>query len=138
MRSARSSYRSRSVGSLRSASLNASSDRRRRWARVWGAGPGGPAGRWGAGGTLRAVGAAILGAGIWIGFAGPLSVTLGLNITWGLVAVAAFIGWLIGSATRSGAHGAEPRPSAPSVRAIAVGGALFAWLAALVGGYLSR
>lgn len=95
-----------------------------------------PAGPDVAAASLRAVGAAILGAGIWIGFAGPLSVTLGLNITSGLVAVAAFIGWLIGSATRSGAHGAEPRPSAPSVRAIAVGGALFAWLLALVGVYL--
>ena len=86
--------------------------------------------------SLRAVGAAILGAGVWIGFAGPLSVTLGLRITWGLVAVAAFIGWLIGSAARSGAYGAAPRPTAPRVRAIAVAGSLFAWLVASAGVYL--
>jgi len=86
--------------------------------------------------TVRAIGAALLGAGIWIGFAGPLNVTLGLNITWGLVAVAAFIGWLVGSATRSGPRDAGPRPSANRVRAVAVGGALFAWLLGLLGVYL--
>lgn len=92
--------------------------------------------------ALRAIGAGLLGAGIWIGLAGPL------NVTWGLIAVAAFVGWLIGSATRSGAHGRRSdgarRASSAApvvraewrVRAIAVGGALFAWLLALVGVYL--
>lgn len=44
--------------------------------------------------AVRALGAALLGAGIWIGAGGPL------GLTWGLVAVAAFVGWLVGSAVR--------------------------------------
>lgn len=75
--------------------------------------------------ALRAVGAALLGAGVWIGLAGPFAVT------WGLLAVALFVGWLVGSAARSGSTASGPR-----VRAIAVGGALFAWVLALAGVYL--
>lgn len=66
--------------------------------------------------ALRALGAALLGAGIWIGLAGPL------NVTWGLIAVAVFVGWLVGSAAK--------------VRQIAIGGALAAWGLGLVGVYL--
>jgi hypothetical protein len=62
---------------------------------------------------------------VWIGLAGPFAVT------WGLLAVALFVGWLIGSAARSGASGSGRR-----IQAVAVGGALFAWLVALVGVYL--
>ncbi len=75
---------------------------------------------------VRAIGAAVLGAGIWIGLAGPF------GVTWGLLAVALFIGWLVGSATR----GATPAPRMTTRRAVAVGGALFAWLLALAGVYL--
>ena len=57
--------------------------------------------------ALRAVGAAVLGAGIWIGLAGPL------NVTWGLVAVAIFVGWLVGSETRTGARFRGPRRPRP-------------------------
>jgi hypothetical protein len=89
---------------------------------------------------LRAVGAAVLGAGVWIGLAGPFAVT------WGLLAVALFVGWLVGSSARSGsaASGASASgatasgaPAAGSrIRAVAVGGALFAWALALAGVYL--
>jgi len=93
--------------------------------------------------VARAIGAAILGAGIWIGLAGPL------NVTWGLLAVAIFVGWLVGSATRSGAGArafatgvdsrgtgvAERRVPDRRLRFLAVGGALLAWLLALVGVY---
>jgi hypothetical protein len=75
--------------------------------------------------ALRALGAAVLGAGVWIGLAGPFAVT------WGLLAVALFVGWLVGSAARSGATVPRPR-----LQAVAVGGALFAWVTALVGVYL--
>ncbi len=75
--------------------------------------------------AARTLGAAVLGAGIWIGSAGPL------QLTWGLVAVAAFVGWLIGSAARSSA----PRPD-PRVRALAVGGAVLTWLISLIGVYV--
>jgi len=75
--------------------------------------------------AARTLGAAVLGAGIWIGFAGPL------QLTWGLVAVAVFVGWLVGSAARSGAKRPDGR-----VRAVAVGGALLAWPLSLVGVYL--
>jgi hypothetical protein len=75
--------------------------------------------------ALRAVGAAVLGAGVWIGLAGPFAVT------WGLLAVALFVGWLVGSAARSGSTASGPR-----VRAIAVGGAFFAWVLAFAGVYL--
>lgn len=74
---------------------------------------------------LRAVGAAVLGAGVWIGLAGPFAVT------WGLPAVALFVGWLVGSTARSGATG-----SASRVQAVAVGGALLAWVLVLAGVYL--
>lgn len=99
--------------------------------------------------AVRAAGAALLGAGIWIGSAGPI------GLTWGLIAVAVFIGWLVGSATRSGAYGprmrgrptrtqegATDRPAAtrarsdPRVRGIAVAASLFAWVLGLVGVYL--
>jgi hypothetical protein len=75
--------------------------------------------------ALRAVGAAVLGAGVWIGLAGPFAVTSGL------LAVALFVGWLIGSAARSGSSTSGPR-----LRAVAVGGAVFAWILALAGVYL--
>jgi hypothetical protein len=75
--------------------------------------------------VLRAVGAAVLGAGVWIGLAGPFAVT------WGLPAVALFVGWLVGSSARSGSTEAGSR-----IRAVAVGGALFAWALALAGVYL--
>jgi hypothetical protein len=75
--------------------------------------------------ALRAVGAALLGAGIWIGLAGPF------GVTWGLVAVALFVGWLIGSVTRSPTGHSEPR-----VRAIAAAGGALAWLLALAGVYV--
>ena len=75
--------------------------------------------------AFRAVGAAVLGAGIWIGVAGPLGATAGL------LAVALFVGWLVGSAARSGA-----RASGPRVTAVAVAGALLMWGAALVGVYV--
>ena len=75
--------------------------------------------------ALRALGAAVLGAGVWIGLAGPFAVT------WGLPAVALFVGWLVGSSARSGATISGSR-----VQAVAVGGALFAWVLALVGVYL--
>ena len=75
--------------------------------------------------ALRAVGAAVLGAGVWIGLAGPFAVT------WGLLAVALFVGWLVGSTARSGATISGPR-----VQAVAVGGALLAWALALAGVYL--
>ena len=48
-----------------------------------------------------------------------------------VLAVALFVGWLIGSAARSGATAQGPR-----VQAVAVGGALFAWVVALVGVYV--
>jgi hypothetical protein len=75
--------------------------------------------------AFRTVGAAILGAGIWIGVAGPLGATIGL------LAVALFVGWLVGSAARSGARASDPR-----VRAVAVAGAVLTWGAALVGVYV--
>jgi hypothetical protein len=75
--------------------------------------------------VLRAVGAAVLGAGVWIGLAGPLVVT------WGLLAVALFVGWLVGSSARSGMTTPQS-----GLRAVAVGGALFAWILALAGVYL--
>jgi hypothetical protein len=75
--------------------------------------------------VLRAVGAAVLGAGVWIGLAGPFAVT------WGLPAVALFVGWLVGSSARSGSTASGSR-----LRAVAVGGALFAWVLALAGVYL--
>lgn len=74
---------------------------------------------------LRALGAALLGAGIWIGLAGPL------QFTWGLLAVAVFVGWLIGTAARSTTASPDRR-----VRIIAGAGGLLAWLASLVGVYL--
>lgn len=96
--------------------------------------------------ALRAVGAAVLGAGVWIGLAGPFAVT------WGILAVALFVGWLVGSAARSEPttrprsatrpDSSEPaRTSGPSasgsrLRAVAVGGALLAWVLALAGVYL--
>jgi hypothetical protein len=96
--------------------------------------------------ALRAVGAAVLGAGVWIGLAGPFAVT------WGLLAVALFVGWLVGSGARP-KSATPPRSAAPSessgapkasgssasgprIRAVAVCGALFAWVLALAGVYL--
>jgi hypothetical protein len=99
---------------------------------------------------LRAVGAAVLGAGVWIGLAGPFAVT------WGLLAVALFVGWLVGSSARSGATASGATASGATasgatasgatasgasaagsrIRAVAVGGALFAWVLALAGVYL--
>jgi hypothetical protein len=76
--------------------------------------------------VVRAIGAAVLGAGVWIGLAGPF------GVTWGLLAVALFVGWLVGSSARSGSSTA----SAPRLRTVAVGGALFAWGLALAGVYL--
>jgi hypothetical protein len=76
-------------------------------------------------GLLRAVGAAVLGAGIWIGVAGPLGARAGL------LAVALFVGWLVGSAARSGA-GAR----GPAVGGVAVAGGLLTWVLALVGVYV--
>ena len=87
--------------------------------------------------AFRAFGAALIGAGIWAGLAGPLGLTVGI------VVVAAFIGWLIGSAARSGWR--APRPTAgmqavtappPAVRRIAVAAASVAWLLALIGVYV--
>jgi hypothetical protein len=74
---------------------------------------------------LRALGAALLGAGIWIGLAGPF------QLTWGLLAVAVFVGWLVGSAARS----ATPTPDR-RVRLVAGAGGLLAWIASLVGVYV--
>jgi hypothetical protein len=85
--------------------------------------------------AMRAIGAAVLGAGVWIGLAGPL------GVTWGLLAVALFVGWLVGSSARSGSPASGATASAASaagsrIRAVAVGGALFAWVLALAGVYL--
>lgn len=79
--------------------------------------------------ALRAVGAAVLGAGVWIGLAGPFAVT------WGILAVALFVGWLVGSAARSEPT-TRPRATGSRLRAVAVGGALLAWVLALAGVYL--
>lgn len=75
--------------------------------------------------ALRTLGAALLGAGIWIGVAGPFGARLGL------VAVAIFVGWLIGSSARQGAAATDGR-----LPAIAVGGGAVAWVLALVGVYV--
>jgi hypothetical protein len=80
--------------------------------------------------ALRAVGAAVLGAGVWIGLAGPFAVT------WGLPAVALFVGWLVGSAARSESTASSAAASGSRLRAVAVGGALFAWVLVLAGVYL--
>ena len=82
--------------------------------------------------AVRAIGAAVLGAGIWIGLAGPFGVTTGLP------AVAIFVGWLVGSATRSAPSGnvTNGMSARTRLRAIAVGGAVFAWLLALTGVWL--
>jgi hypothetical protein len=90
------------------------------------AGPSAPSGL--AQAALRAVGAAVLGAGVWIGLAGPFAVT------WGLLAVALFVGWLVGSSARSGQP--DRSGSGSRIRAVAVSGALFAWVLALAGVYL--
>ena len=66
--------------------------------------------------ALRASGAALGGAVAWAVLGGPFGVTVGL------VVVAAFVGWLIGTSARP-------------VRWIAVAAALAAWLVALVAIY---
>jgi hypothetical protein len=89
---------------------------------------------WGA--AFRAFGAAVIGAGIWAGLAGPLGLTVGI------VVVAAFVGWLIGSAARSGWRAPRPSAAAPAVtapavvRRVAVAAAVVTWLLALVGVYV--
>jgi len=99
--------------------------------------------------AIRAFGAAVLGAGVWAVAAGPLGVTVGL------IVVAAFAGWLIGTAargsdasrrrrTRAGAavdDGSSGRADADArrlrvVRTVAVSAAVFGWLLALVAVYL--
>jgi hypothetical protein len=70
--------------------------------------------------ALRAFGVALPGAIVWILLAGPLGVTVGL------IVVAAFLGWLIGSSSRGSGQ----------ARWIAVAAAITAWLLALVGVYL--
>jgi hypothetical protein len=98
--------------------------------------------------ATRALGAALFGAFVWAVVGGPLGLTVGLLV------IAAFVGWLIGSSARAGsvprsrpgiAHAstrpatapAAPRPPAPdAVRWIAVAAAVLAWVLALIAIYL--
>lgn len=99
--------------------------------------------------ALRAFGAAVVGAAVWVVLGGPFGLTVGL------VVVAAFVGWLIGSSARP-ASDARRRPAAyrrsqeaapaasspqaiassPTVRRIAVAAAIIAWALALAGIYV--
>jgi hypothetical protein len=95
--------------------------------------------------ATRAVSAALLGAFVWAVVGGPLGLTVGLLV------VAAFVGWLIGSSARAGSvprrrpgivHPSPApaptrvRPAGPNaVRWIAVAAAVVAWLLALVAIY---
>lgn len=74
---------------------------------------------------LRTLGAALLGAGLWVFVGGPLGAHVGL------LAIALFAGWMIGAAARSGA-GSRGGPAVP----VALAGALVAWALALTGVYV--
>jgi hypothetical protein len=99
--------------------------------------------------ALRAFGAAVLGAAVWAVLGGPFGLTVGL------VVVAAFVGWLIGSSARPAsdarrrpaayrrsqvtapaASSAQATASSPTVRRIAVAAAIVAWALALAGIYV--
>ncbi|OGN81041.1 MAG: hypothetical protein A2X23_10340 [Chloroflexi bacterium GWC2_73_18] len=79
--------------------------------------------------ALYGAGVAPLGAGLWIG-------ATALDVQAGLLAVAIFAGWLIGTTTTAGAWRGAARGRDRRVTLLALTAAGAAWLTAQAGGYL--
>jgi hypothetical protein len=83
------------------------------------------------GGVVFGLAGAVIGALAWMVAAGPFA------LTWGLIGMAAIVGWLVGSAVGWGAwNRAGPRRTHPVVRALAIGFGFLAWLGGTYLAYL--